>query len=76
MVDGPSIPCYVAEVSQAAEPMYKTYLVNFGFSKYEGPCLQAARAAAEAAGFESVISLHQEPILAWSPIGGWKKILG
>lgn len=56
--------------------MYKTYLVNFGFAKYEGQCLQAARAAAEASGFESVISLHQEPILAWSPIGGWRKILG
>lgn len=51
---------------------YRTYLVNFGFSKYQGPHLDVAKAAAVKSGFESVIYADEQPILTWSPIGGWR----
>jgi hypothetical protein len=51
---------------------YRTYLVNFGFSKYYGPKLDVAKAAAVKSGFESVIYADSQPILSWSPIQGWR----
>jgi hypothetical protein len=54
---------------------YRTFLINFGYNKYEGPCLTQAKAAAVSAGFESVIYLNEEPILSYNPIGGWRGFL-
>ena len=51
---------------------YRTFLVNFGYSKYVGSSLDQAKAAAMQAGFESVIYLNEQPILSYSPIGGWR----
>jgi hypothetical protein len=56
-------------------PCYKTYLVNFGYSLYEGDSLAAARAAAVRSGFESVISVDEQPILSYSPLSGWRGLV-
>lgn len=51
---------------------YRTFLVNFGYSKYEGASLAEAKAEALRAGFESVIYQGSHPILSYSPISGWR----
>ena len=54
---------------------YWTYLTNFGYSKYMGPSLCEAKAAAVQAGFESVIYCGSTPVLSWSPVGGWRGLV-
>jgi hypothetical protein len=56
--------------------MYRVYLVNFGYDVYQGDVLEHARSAAVKAGFESVIYQHCAPILSYSPISGWRGIMG
>ena len=55
--------------------MYRTFLVNFGYTKYEGPSLAEARSAAVHTGFECVIYTGEQPILSWSPLGGWRELV-
>lgn len=54
---------------------YRTWLLNFGYAKYEGSSLAEAKAAAVASGFESVIYADAQPILSWSPIQGWRGLV-
>lgn len=54
---------------------YRTFLVNFGFSKYAGESLEVAKAAAVKSGFESVIYADEQPILSWSPTQGWRGLV-
>jgi len=54
---------------------YRCHLVNFGYSKYMGPSLDQARAAAVATGFECAIYADQQLILSWSPIQGWRELV-
>jgi hypothetical protein len=52
--------------------IYKTLLLNFHQIKYEGTSLKQAKAEAIRAGFESVIYQDEQPILSYSPVGGWR----
>ena len=52
--------------------MYRVHLTNFGYDVYVGHDLNCAREATVKAGFESVIYQHDEPILSYSPISGWR----
>jgi hypothetical protein len=54
--------------------IYRTWLINFGYSTYEGPLLSAAKTAAEKNGFEAVIFADQQSIASWSPVSGWKNL--
>lgn len=54
---------------------YRTVLVNFGYEKYQGPSLAEAKAAAVRAGFEAVIYAENQPIISYSPIGGWRGMI-
>lgn len=56
-------------------PCYKTRLINFGYNLYEGDSLAAARSSAVRAGFESVITQDDQPILSYSPLGGWRGLV-
>ena len=66
-------PCASMDFNKrAADMTYRTFLVNFGYSKYEGASLAEAKAEALRAGFESVIYQGSHPILSYSPISGWR----
>lgn len=54
---------------------YRTWLLNFGYAKYEGDSLAEAKAAAVASGYKSVIYADSQPILSWSPIQGWRGLV-
>lgn len=66
--------------------MYRVYLINFGRDVYEGHDLDLARSAAVRAGFECVIyqtqlperkwGKEELPILSYSPISGWRGLIG
>jgi hypothetical protein len=55
---------------------YTTQLVNFGNIVYQGAHLLDAKSHALSAGFECVILLDGAPLLAWSPISGWRSMCG
>lgn len=54
--------------------VYKTYLLNFDYVKYEGPSLEEAKRVAVATGFECVIYADGQAILANSVLGGWRPL--
>lgn len=51
---------------------YKTLMVNFGIVKYLGSNLQHAKQMALSTGFECVIYADDQPVLSYSPVGGWR----
>lgn len=53
--------------------MFKVFLINFGYSIYEGEDLEEAQRIAIDSGFESVIYDEDEIIMTYSPINGLKK---
>jgi hypothetical protein len=55
--------------------IYRTYLINFGYSCYMGSNLDQARSAAVAAGFECVIYCDDQPILSYAPLSGWRGLV-
>lgn len=55
---------------------YTVQLVNFGNIVYQGPHLHFAKSHALRAGFECVVLQDNKPLLAWSPISGWRGMCG
>lgn len=53
--------------------MITTFLVNFGYTIYEGDSIYEAMAAAESSGFEATVqNLFDNTVLSYSPISGWR----
>lgn len=74
MVDMPWDLCYYGLLNGDEIMVYTTYLLNFGFTKYEGPSLDEAKQVAVDTGFECVIYEDGKPILARSALGGWRNL--
>jgi len=51
--------------------MITTFLVNFGYTIYEGSSLYDAMDKAEASGFEATVH-NGTDVLHYSPISGWR----